>query len=140
MCYIRILNTKRLGSWIAERRNEKVWTQEELADKLDVSQNTVSRWEKGEMMPSRANLQKIAKLFGVTVQEIFMEIAKPEDIKADLQSQSGMEIETERKPGSKSLQDRIHELEAENGFLKAENKTLHERIQKLKAMMRQAID
>ena len=59
---------KAFGDWLYQHRIDKLWTQFDLAEKLDVSQNTVSRWEIGEVMPSRENLQNIAGLFGVTVE------------------------------------------------------------------------
>ena len=41
-------------------------SQEELAEKLNVSRQAVSRWESGTAMPDAANLLQLSKLFGVS--------------------------------------------------------------------------
>ena len=58
---------------IAELRKENNMTQGELASKLNYSDNTVSRWEHEEIMPSIETLAEIAKLFGVPVQDLLKE-------------------------------------------------------------------
>ena len=63
------------GRWLAEQRKTRFWSQSVLAEKLDVSQNSVSRWETGEAFPSPSHLQKIAELFGVTPDDI-LQIAR----------------------------------------------------------------
>lgn len=45
------MNRKRMGAFIAELRREKNWTQEELGERLGVSNKTVSHWETGSYMP-----------------------------------------------------------------------------------------
>ncbi len=45
-------------------------SQEALAEKLDVSRQAVSRWEKGTALPDAENLLRLSKLFGVTVDEL----------------------------------------------------------------------
>ena len=67
------------GRWLAEQRKTRFWSQSVLAEKLDVSQNTVSRWETGEAFPSPSHLQKIAELFGVTLDDI-LRIARQESL------------------------------------------------------------
>ncbi|MBR5266172.1 MAG: helix-turn-helix transcriptional regulator [Clostridia bacterium] len=47
-------------------RKKQGMSQEELAEKLEVSRQAVSRWEQGSAMPDMINLSKISKLFGVT--------------------------------------------------------------------------
>ena len=46
-------------------RKKKDWTQEEVAKKLNYSDNTVSRWERAEICPSLESLQSIAELYSV---------------------------------------------------------------------------
>ena len=45
------MDVKRIGLFLKELRKEKHITQEELAEKLGVSNRTVSRWETGSNMP-----------------------------------------------------------------------------------------
>ena len=129
---------KRFGQWLIEHRNQQCWTQYELAAKLDVSRNSVHRWEIGEVMPSKANLQKIAELFGVTVQEILMAIEQPERTEAE--NESGTLRAAEQNPAHTKQEGTRNELEAELSLLRAENITLRERVQKLTAAMKQMIE
>ena len=55
---------------MASLRREKCFTQQEVADRLDVSNRTVSAWEKDKAMPDILLLPAIAELYGVTVDEI----------------------------------------------------------------------
>ncbi|AZN38814.1 helix-turn-helix domain-containing protein [Paenibacillus albus] len=51
-------------------RSKKGWTQEELAEKLFVSRQSVSKWENGQNYPSIEMIIKISDLFGVTIDEL----------------------------------------------------------------------
>lgn len=51
---------------LVELRRAHAMTQEELAERLDISRQAVSRWEMGSAMPDAANILQLAKLFGVT--------------------------------------------------------------------------
>ena len=56
-----------IGRRIAQLRKEQGMTQEELAPKLDVSSQAVSKWENDQSCPDISLLPKLAKLLGVTV-------------------------------------------------------------------------
>ena len=56
--------------FLKELRKEKNITQEQLADKLNVSGRTVSRWETGNNMPDISILVEMAELFDVSIPEI----------------------------------------------------------------------
>ncbi len=60
-------NSQQLGKNIAVLRKEKGMTQEELAQKLGVSPQAVSKWENLTSCPDIALLPDIAEIFGVTV-------------------------------------------------------------------------
>lgn len=47
-------------------RKKNGWSQEDLAEKLDVSRQAVSRWENGTALPDAQNILQISKLFDVT--------------------------------------------------------------------------
>ncbi len=55
-----------LSEKILDLRKKAGLSQEELAEKLDVSRQAVSRWEVGSAMPDAANVAQLARLFGVT--------------------------------------------------------------------------
>ena len=52
---------------LAELRREKGLSQEELAEKLNVSRQAVSKWERGESSPDTDNLIALAQLYGVSL-------------------------------------------------------------------------
>ncbi len=56
-----------IGKTIAALRKEKGWTQSELAEKLQVSDKAVSKWEQDNGMPSVEFFPKMAQIFGVSI-------------------------------------------------------------------------
>ena len=58
---------------IVELRKKNNLTQTELAEKLNYSDNTVSRWEHAEITPSIETLDQIAKLFNVPLANLLKE-------------------------------------------------------------------
>ena len=64
------INNEKFGQFLAEIRKEKQMTQKELAEKLFVSDKTVSKWERGNSMPNVTLLIPIADVLGITVTEL----------------------------------------------------------------------
>ena len=60
----------RIGSFIAQLRREKGWTQEELGEQLCVTNKTFSRWENGNYMPNIEVLTLLSKKFEVSLNEL----------------------------------------------------------------------
>ena len=56
-----------LADKIIELRKKKGWSQEELAEKLDVSRQSVSKWESGQSLPDMNRIIALSDLFGVSV-------------------------------------------------------------------------
>lgn len=63
----------KLNEKIYEYRKLKRWSQEELADKLDVSRQTISKWEVGKAVPELEKLIKLAELFNISIDELVKE-------------------------------------------------------------------
>ena len=59
-----------LGKRIADLRHEKGLKQDELAQKLGVSSQAVSKWENDQTCPDISLLPQLAKILGVTVDEL----------------------------------------------------------------------
>ena len=55
---------------LRELRKSKGFTQEELATKINVVRQTVSKWEKGLSVPDADSLQKIAEVLDVEVSQL----------------------------------------------------------------------
>jgi len=61
---------KTLGETIKAYRMERNMTQEFVAESLGVSRQAVSKWEMGTSDPSTSNLLALAKLYGVSAEEL----------------------------------------------------------------------
>jgi len=59
-----------IGKRIAQLRKEKNFTQEDLAQMMEVSAQAVSKWENDLTCPDISSLPKLAKILGVTVDEL----------------------------------------------------------------------
>lgn len=59
-----------MGDFLAAMRKSKGFTQQEVADRLLISNKTVSSWERGASCPDISMLPAIAELYGVTCDEI----------------------------------------------------------------------
>ena len=65
---------KSLGETLKMYRTNCKMTQEFVAENLGVSRQAVSKWENGSSDPSTSNLFALAKLFGVSVEELLSNI------------------------------------------------------------------
>lgn len=59
-----------LGNKIQKLRKENNLTQEELAEKVDVARQTISKWELGETSPDIKQAKKLARIFKVSLDEL----------------------------------------------------------------------
>ncbi len=64
------MEAKTIGKFIAVLRKANGMTQKELAEKLNVSDKAVSRWERDESLPDLTLIPVIAELFNVTADEL----------------------------------------------------------------------
>jgi len=67
------------GQNVLIRRNSRGWTQEKLAEKAEVSKNTICDIENGDKFARASTLVKLAKIFQTEVYELL----KPDNIKPD---------------------------------------------------------
>ena len=63
----------KLNEKIFEYRKRNNWSQEDLADKIDVSRQTVSKWETGKNVPELDKLIMLAELFNISVDTLVKE-------------------------------------------------------------------
>lgn len=64
------MNQVKIGEFLRELRKEKGLTQEQLAERFNISRRSVSRWETGSNMPDVGLLIEIADFFDVDIREI----------------------------------------------------------------------
>ena len=64
------MNQERIGKFISELRKEKNMTQDQLAEKLGVTDKSISRWENGKTMPDLSMLTILSKELNVEISEL----------------------------------------------------------------------
>ena len=64
------MNQEKIGQFIKKIREENKLTQKELADKLGVTFQAVSKWENGKNVPDISILKEISEMFNVDIDEI----------------------------------------------------------------------
>ena len=64
------MNQKAIGLFITQKRKEKNLTQQQLAEKLGVSNKTISKWETGKCMPDYTVVKSLCEELGITVAEL----------------------------------------------------------------------
>jgi len=60
----------KIGKFISSLRKEKGYTQEQLAEKLNVSNKSISRWENGNTMPDLSLIPKLCEILGISINEL----------------------------------------------------------------------
>lgn len=58
---------------ITELREERNWTEYQLAEKSGLTQSTISSWYRKGMLPTIPSLTKICDAFGITMSQFFLE-------------------------------------------------------------------
>ena len=61
------MDQQKIGSFLKKLRKEKSLTQEQLAEQLNVSARTVSRWETGETVPNTETLKLLSRVYDVSI-------------------------------------------------------------------------
>ena len=69
------MTSKTMAEVISSRRKELGLTQKDLAEKLDITDKAVSKWERGLACPDTALIPKLAGILGLTIEELMT--AKP---------------------------------------------------------------
>ncbi|TCK92678.1 helix-turn-helix protein [Natranaerovirga hydrolytica] len=64
------MDSKKVGSFISELRKKKNMTQQELGNKLNVTNKAVSKWETGDGYPEITTIPALAEVLGVSTSEL----------------------------------------------------------------------
>lgn len=106
------MNNKTLGQFIAELRKEKGFTQRELSEMLQVSDKTISHWERDESSPDISILPELSSIFGITVDELLKKEKNPplSDTVIYPQSENNMKESenSEKSHKEETVEDRFH--------------------------------
>lgn len=100
------MDTQKIGEFLKELRKEHHMTQEQLGEKIGVTNKTVSRWETGSYMPPVECLKLLSEMYQISINEIlagerleqqeYKEVAE-ENITVALEEMEGRAKEFEKK-------------------------------------------
>lgn len=93
-----------IGKFIAELRKEQELTQEQLGEKIGVTNKTISRWENGNYLPPADVLLAMSQLFNVSVNEI---LSGKRLLAEEYKEAAEMNLAQTLKASSFSLKERI---------------------------------
>ena len=94
---------------LVDLRKKSGWSQEELAEKLNVSRQAVSKWEGAQSVPDMARIIQLSELFGVSTDYLLKDNLEPADAAA------GTDLTRETQPDNPSCTVGMEEA---NAFLK----------------------
>lgn len=100
-----MLEPMKIGLYLMNLRKDNNLTQNQLAEKLHISHQAVSKWESGNALPDTEMLLLLSNIYGVTVDDILRASA----IEDDLQEQ---EDEVEETPSQEKLTDACMEKDS----------------------------
>ena len=75
------MSNKTTGELISSLRHEKGFTQKELAEKLNVTDKAVSKWERDVSLPDINTIPKLAEILGISIEELIK--SNPQNRKMD---------------------------------------------------------
>ncbi len=61
----------KIGKFISTRRKEKQLTQQELAEKLNITNRAISKWENGFCLPDVGIMPELCKILDITINDLF---------------------------------------------------------------------
>ena len=61
----------KIGKFIKQKRKEKSITQSELAEKLNITDRAISKWENGNCMPDSGIIPELCKILNITINDLF---------------------------------------------------------------------
>ena len=66
------MNQIKIGKFIAQCRKEKKLTQEQLAEMLNTTNKSISKWENGNCLPDSSLYEPLCNILGITINELFV--------------------------------------------------------------------
>ena len=86
------MEAKTIGSFICALRRASGMTQREFAERLNVSDKTVSRWERDEGAPDLTLIPVIAEIFGVTCDDLLSPRRSSSQVTPKISAMTGMSV------------------------------------------------
>lgn len=103
------MNQEKIGKFILKLRREKNMTQQELADRIGVTDRAISKWENGRGLPDLSLMMPLCKELGITINELISgEQIEKEDYQSKLEENIFKTIDyTNRKFANKNKMFKI---------------------------------
>ena len=86
-----------LGNRLYELRKSKKISQEEAAEKLNVTRQTISKWETNQSQPDFDKIMPICELYGITTEELFGQSKSKKETMETKENDNESELELKRK-------------------------------------------
>ena len=112
-----LIMTIEIADRLVKLRKKYGYSQEELADKLGLSRQAVSKWERAEASPDTDNLICLAKLYGVSLDEL---LATDEDVDTIVKEQVKDKEETKAPEEEQETADEVTDDEPNTGEKKGD--------------------
>ena len=61
----------KIGTFISKKRKEHKLTQSELADKLNITDRAISKWENGVCLPDASIMHELCEILEITINDLF---------------------------------------------------------------------
>ena len=97
------MDYNKIGDFITAERKAKKLTQAKLAEKLFVSEKTVSKWENGKGIPDTDTLPKLCEVFGVSINELLNGARISSESYAARAEEKILELQKQKEDGDKRL-------------------------------------
>ena len=97
------MDYNKIGNFIAVERKAKKLTQAKLAEKLFVSEKTISKWENGNGIPDTNSLPKLCQIFDVSLNELLNGERIKEESYMNKAEQKLLELQKEKEQSDKRL-------------------------------------
>ena len=111
--------TIELGNRLAELRKQHGLSQEELADQLGVSRQAISKWERGEASPDTDNLIELARIYGISLDEL-LGLKKAEEPKDD-----GINVHVSTNEGDVHVSGKAHVVDEDGNEVHIDSDGIH---------------
>lgn len=101
------MDQEKIGKFILEMRKQKGLTQKELAEKVGISDKTISKWECGNSMPDISYLEALCNSLGITVNELLSGECLTDESYSEKAEENIMALIKENKSNKKEGMGRI---------------------------------
>ena len=96
-----------IANRLQQLRKQKGYSQEQLADELGISRQAVSKWERAEASPDTDNLICLARLYGISLDELLSTEESTASIRASVKEEKEEESKKEEKTGNEGKKKKI---------------------------------